>query len=383
MLACRPLMTRRAAARAIAIGSALTLVALTAEAQTTGRTAFDAMDGDDLYQAACAACHGADGRGAPPPRSASTRRFPTSPTAAFATPEADADWFAVAHDGGPSARSIGGCRRSARRCTEASIERTLDYIRGFCAEPRLAARRAEPAARRWSPRRRFPRTRPPHAPRATATGRAVTNELLYERRLGARSQFEVAVPLAMQRGRGQAVERGLGDVAVALKHVLVHSLGARHDPQLAGEVRLPTGKETSGLGGGVTKFEPFVAFGQLLPADAFVQLQVGRRDLDRSRPRRARGVLARRRSARPSCKGEFGRAWTPMVEFARRPRALDGGAVEWDVVPQMQVSLSRRQHILVSGGVRVPVTARGGRATQILAYLLWDWFDGGLLEGWR
>ena len=38
---------------------------------------------------------------------------------------------------------------------------------------------------------------------------------------------------------------------------------------------MPTGKESVGLGGGVTIFEPFVAFGQLLPADSFVQAQAG------------------------------------------------------------------------------------------------------------
>ncbi len=33
-------------------------------------------------------------------------------------------------------------------------------------------------------------------------------------------------------------------------------------------------------------------------------------------------------------------------------------------------------------GVRIPLTDRDGRETAIMAYLLWDWFDGGLFEGW-
>ena len=44
---------------------------------------------------------------------------------------------------------------------------------------------------------------------------------------------------------------------------------------VAGEVVLPTGKESVGLGSGVTIFEPFVAFGQILPADGFLQVQAG------------------------------------------------------------------------------------------------------------
>ena len=43
----------------------------------------------------------------------------------------------------------------------------------------------------------------------------------------------------------------------------------------AGELILPTGKESLGLGSGVTIFEPFVAFGQLLAAGSFVQAQAG------------------------------------------------------------------------------------------------------------
>ena len=34
-----------------------------------------------------------------------------------------------------------------------------------------------------------------------------------------------------------------------------------------------------------------------------------------------------------------------------------GGATEWDVVPQVQVSLSKLQHVLLSVGVRVPLNA--------------------------
>jgi hypothetical protein len=57
--------------------------------------------------------------------------------------------------------------------------------------------------------------------------------------------------------------------------------------------------------------------------------------------------------------------------------------VEWDVAPQLQVTLSRRQHVMVSGGLRIPVTQRDERHTQVVAYFLWDWFDGGLWrDGW-
>jgi hypothetical protein len=38
---------------------------------------------------------------------------------------------------------------------------------------------------------------------------------------------------------------------------------------------------------------------------------------------------------------------------------------------------------MLNAGVRIPATHRSGRRTQLIAYFLWDWFDGGLLDGWR
>jgi hypothetical protein len=77
----------------------------------------------------------------------------------------------------------------------------------------------------------------------------------------------------------------------------------------------------------------------------------------------------------------FGRTWSPMAELLiAKP---SGSATEWDVVPQMQVSLSKLQHILLSVGVRVPLTERQERKPEFLTYFVWDWFDGSLFQFWR
>jgi hypothetical protein len=47
------------------------------------------------------------------------------------------------------------------------------------------------------------------------------------------------------------------------------------------------------------------------------------------------------------------------------------------------VTLNRREHIRVAGGLQVPATNTAGRSKQLVFYLLWDWFDGGFLEGWK
>jgi hypothetical protein len=49
----------------------------------------------------------------------------------------------------------------------------------------------------------------------------------------------------------------------------------------------------------------------------------------------------------------------------------------------MQVTLNQRQHLMINAGVRIPLTGRDeGRRAQFVTYFLWDWFDGGLRDGW-
>jgi hypothetical protein len=63
-------------------------------------------------------------------------------------------------------------------------------------------------------------------------------------------------------------------------------------------------------------------------------------------------------------------------------RELDSTApTDLDVVPELQVTLSARQHIRAAVGVDVPVTDRS-RDISGLVYFLWDIADGGLTEGW-
>jgi hypothetical protein len=71
-----------------------------------------------------------------------------------------------------------------------------------------------------------------------------------------------------------------------------------------------------------------------------------------------------------------------MVELLAARELKEGEKVSWDALPQLQWTLSSRQHIMMDIGIRFPLTDRGPRETQFVIYLLWDWFDGGLTEGW-
>ena len=72
-----------------------------------------------------------------------------------------------------------------------------------------------------------------------------------------------------------------------------------------------------------------------------------------SLPHRLRPYLDRRDAA-------FGRTWTPIVEvLGARELGRRAPTSTWDLVPQLQVTLSTRQHVMASFGLRVPVTRAG------------------------
>lgn len=340
----------------------------------------NATRGAAVYATACAACHAPDGRGHPQDRVGFDTPLPDFTDCAFNTPENAADWSQVARLGGPARAFDRRMPAFGEALSSEEIDLAVAHLRAFCTDPR------------W-PRGELNLPRPLVTEKAfpeneavldlaidAGASRGVRQQVVYERRLGARSQYEVVVPFDMQRG-DDGWRYGLGDVALALKSAVVHSERRGSILSVGTELKLPTGKEDRGLGNGQTIIEPFVAYGQILGGSSFVHLQGGfERAIGRSRPTEA---FLRAAAGTTLLQGRYGRSWSPMIEvlgareLPRRERA------QWDVVPQMQVSLSRRQHILVSVGVRVPVNQRDGRSPQMLSYFLWDWFDGGLFDGWR
>jgi hypothetical protein len=345
----------------------------TASAQTA-----QALDsGESVYRAACAACHGPDGRGAPQLSVGFEAPLPDFTDCSFNSREPSADWFAIGHEGGPVRSFDPRMPAFGQALTSSQLEMAVAHIKRFCDDP------AWPPGELNLPRALVTEKAFPEDEAVLSTTMAsgtFVNEFLYERRIGARTQYEVKVPFAVEEG-DTGWSRGLGDVAAAIKHAFHHSLERGRIFAAAAEIVLPTGKENEGLGGGVTVFEPFAAFGQMLPSDGFIQAQSGFEipfAEDATNEFFWRGLVGK-----SFVEGEFGRTWSPMVEVLGAMELADGEPVLWDVVPQMQVTLSRRQHIMINVGVRIPVNERDGRGTQVLTYFLWDWFDGGLFDGWR
>ena len=360
-----------------------------AQASSSSEGALPAnASGEQIFVAACVTCHGMDGKGSPsavvgfdlPLPNGHT--FPDFTDCATNTVEPLGDWMAVAHRGGPVRALDRRMPAFGDALSEEQIERAVKYLWTFCEDPAWP-RGDLNLPRAFFTEKAFPENETVWTTGVTTSGaKGVTNQIVYEHRIGSRSQYEVTVPFgAQQTEPGGAWNRGLGDVEFALRRTLYASLDRGSIFAAGGAVTLPTGKEELGLGNGFTIVEPFAMWGQMIGPSAFVQTHVGY-EIASDRTRGQNEGFARTAFGYTVAQDRgFGRAWTPMLEvLAAKP---ERGVTEWDLVPQMQVSMSKLQHVLFSVGVRVPMNEREERKPQMLAYFLWDWFDGGLFEFWK
>ena len=335
---------------------------------------------EDIYRAACVTCHGPDGRGSSRTVVGFDTPLPDFTDCAFATAEADVDWHAVGHDGG----RIRGLDRHmpafGDALSGAQIAAVVGHIRHFCADE------AWPRGDLNFPRplfteKAFPENEVVYTNTITRGDEAaVGNEIVYERRFGARNQIEAVVPLDTVR-EGDQWHGGLGDVALAFRRTFLANARTGTIAAGGGELAFPTGNADRGLGNGYYVFEPFGMVGQALPHNAFLQmhggLEIPSDEIKAPKEAYLRAALGVTYMADRG----FGRSWTPQVEVLMAHPF--GQKTEWDIVPQLQVSLSKIQHVMVAGGVRIPINGRDERGTAVVTYLLWDWFDGPFTSFWK
>jgi mono/diheme cytochrome c family protein len=344
--------------------------------------------GEQIFVAACATCHGMDGKGSPSAvvgfdlPLVNGHGFPDFTDCATNTVEPLGDWMAVAHRGGPVRALDRRMPAFGDALSDDQIERAVRYLWTFCDDPAWP-RGDLNLPRAFFTEKAFPENETVWTTGVTTSGaQGVMNELVYEHRIGARWQYEIKAPFGVQQAEpGSAWTGGLGDVELALRRTLYARFDRGSIFAAGGAVTVPTGKEELGFGNGFTIVEPFAMWGQMVGTSAFVQTHVGYEvALDRTRGQNEGFVRTALGYTVTQDRG-FGRAWTPMLEvLAAKPQR---SPTEWDLVPQMQISLSKLQHILFSVGVRVPMNERDERKPQVLTYFLWDWFDGGLLEFWK
>ena len=348
-----------------------------------GRSAPQLDTGEHIYKSGCITCHGPDGRGTPkstagfePPRT-----FPDFTQCSQTTPEPNTAWKAVIVHGGPYRGFSQIMPAFDEELTSEQIDKVIEYMRGFCRNPHWA-RGDLNLPRALVTEKAYPENEVVISAAVNAQGApGVESHIIHEQRFGVRNQIEVDVPVNFA-DQNHTWYGGVGDTTLGLKHEVFSSLRTGSIFSLQGGVILPSGNRARGFGSGTTKFETFAAVGQLFRTNTFLQVQSGAEfpvhtDIV---PRSMFWNTTLGQSFAPD--HGLGRLWSPMVEFLGSRDFATGAKTNWDVLPEMQVTISRRQHIRGNLGVRVPANNTAGRPVQLMFYLLWDWGDGRLNEGW-
>ena len=330
--------------------------------------------GREVYAAACAACHGADGRGNPewenPVR-------PVAFTDCGTTAEPTELWATIVRDGGASRGLSSVMPAFGEAYTDEEITAVVAYLRTFCE----GADRYPPGdlnfRRLLKTGKAFPEVevllRVGHRPEGQ--GRETGIEAIYENRLGARFQYELVLPFR-PHAAGAVGGTGIGDIEVEGKYVLHFDLPRTEILSGGLGVSFPSGSESKGLGAGTAVFAPFLAYGKAW-GRTILQSKVGMKlpaAWDRADPELDYAVAFSRALGSPRT------AWTPAIELSG---AYDTRARTNEYAVWLEVSkpLNKLGHVIAAAGVRLPVRPRQD-TYRIEAYLLWDFGDGPLWVGW-
>ncbi len=342
------------------------------------------QSGKALYSHACAACHGADGTGAPSEKVGFDVPLPDFSDCNFASREADQDWMYVAVVGGPARGFSTLMPAFGDALSRQQIKKILGYMRTFCRNknwPRGELNLPRPLVTTKA----YPEDELVLSTAINTEGLdVITSEIIYEQRIGERNQFELVVPFGWREkdeNGGTEWTSNLGDIGLGFKRVVYHSLEKGSILTFGGEMFFATGDEDEGFGSGTTVFEPYIAYGQILPAGFFAQFQAGA-GLPWDDDEVNEEVFWRGAFGKAITVGEYGRRWSPMVEILGSEELDSEADTNWDVVPQLQVTLNHRQHVRLCAGARIPLNDTDTRETVYMVYLLWDWFDGPFFAGW-
>ncbi len=333
-----------------------------------------ALSGAEIYDGACASCHGTDGRGAPQ-GTAITVPLPDFTDCNFITREGDGNWHYLLVHGGEGLALSPQMPAFGNVLTEEQLRAVLAYIRTFCHDPRW------PRGELNFPRlllttKAFPEDEALLAPEfAKGNGtRDWSTELSAEARVGARGQIEVALPLTVHDVINGPTTGGVGDATLAYLHVLYADLPSQSIVSTELALTLPTGNQHRGLGDGTVSFEPSLLCGKQLGPLVLQGQILGDAPLDEQRA--DRGVHYRLGLSYPL--SPVKRAWVPSVEVEEVENVTADHNTLF-VTPQIYTGLTKRGHVAVALGAQIPVTGDSDPLdVRVLAFLLWEYTDGGL-----
>ncbi len=350
----------------------------------------DAHRGEVVYKQGCIACHGAEGKGADPESTVFVRpdTFPDFTRCDQTTPEPDSAYKAVVLHGGHGLGFSQIMPAFGDQLTDQQINDVIAYLRSFCHNVHHYPAGELNLPRALVTEKAFPEDEFVLSTTADAGSPASwTTHFIHEQTFAGLQQIEIDVPINYAVNpeslpNNNNWSAGFGDITVGLKRVLFSNLRAGSILSAQAGFLLPTGDSNRGFGAGTATFEPFLAYDQLLGERNFVQLQLGA-DVTFDPTKSPRSLFFNAAAGRSMAPDHgLGRLFTPMLELTG---THDYGAPNTDInlIPEMQVTVSKRQHIRAAAGISAPITNSSDRKPQVTFYVLWDWAEGLFWNGWR
>jgi hypothetical protein len=258
---------------------------------------------------------------------------------------------------------------------EEEIAAVLAYVRGFCADAR------HPVGDLNHRRPVFVEKAYPEDEAVVAGavdtgrgGRGWAVELVVEKRIGPRGQVEVALPAGAVDPEGEPSRRGIGDLGLAYKHVLLAAPRWASIVSAGVALDLPTGSRHHALGAGTAVVAPQLLSGHRV-GRLVLQTQA-RAELPGDTARAPRQMLYRLALQAPL--GPYKKRPVPALEV-EQSQDLDGGVRAATLLaPTCYLPLSRRGHVALAAGAQLPVAGRRPFDWRVGAFVLWEYRDGPL-----
>jgi len=335
--------------------------------------AADLDRGAELFAANCATCHGPAGW--PDPESPLVKGLGVVPAdlsdALFNSREGEVEWTLVVGHGGPALGFSEIMPAFGGTLTDADIENVLAYVKTLGGEhdyPDGALNLFLPVRTKKA----FPEDEWVWKQRYTDSDgdNAWKHTLEYEFRIGQRWQGVLEANYESKGGDGE-----FGHFEPGFKYVLSHDKqrGSIYTLGVQAGVPLNSGEHW--------EFLPYLAMGKIID-DRWVfqgsaRLKLDVEDSDHSSAEFA-GIVHWVHTPWP-------RNLFPALEVvAEVPFETGPGedSVQWSVLPQARIGISKRDHVALNVGVELPLNERDRYDWRAYVYLIWDFADGGFFEAW-
>ena len=330
--------------------------------------AADIGNGRQLYDAYCTSCHGAGGQ--LEPSSAVVQGLGVTP-ADFSDPlfnsrEPGTDWQMVIRYGGHAMGLAEQMPAQGEVLNDQQIDDVTAYLKSLVdtsAYPPgemnlMLAIRTKKA---------FPEDEVVYIGRYTDQegDHAYKQVLEFEKRIGKAGQ---GILEFVHESEGSVSE--LAEVEIGYKHAL--SFSSSHILSAAAVVAVPV--EADGDG----ELQTYLAYGkELSPSWIFqssLRLKFPFEDLSDGEVELA-GIVHYVHSPWPR------RVFPALEVAAGKPFRSSNGDLEWTVMPQVRIGLTRGGHVALNLGVEVPMSDQSWDRRYYMT-LLWDFADGSFFQGW-